>query len=97
MFGVAPAALQQLAPNEMRAQISAVYLFVINLIGLGAGPTVIALVTDRVFHDDNMLRYSLLYVCAAAWLLSALLWWIGLAPYRRTLDQLQSSPSPVLK
>ena len=58
---------------------------------------VIALVTDRVFHDDNMLRYSLLYVCAAAWLLSALLWWIGLAPYRRTLDQLQSSPSPVLK
>ena len=97
MFGVAPAALQQLAPNEMRAQISAVYLFVINLIGLGAGPTVIALVTDRVFHDDSMLRYSLLYVCAAAWLLSALLWWVGLAPYRRTLDQLQSSPSPVLK
>ncbi len=97
MFGVAPAALQQVAPNEMRAQISAVYLFVINLIGLGAGPTVIALVTDRVFHDDLMLRYSILYVCAASWLLSALLWGVGLAPYRRTLDQLQSSPSPVLK
>src|SRR5262249_29269645 len=38
MYGVAPAALQQVAPNEMRAQISAMYLFVVNLVGLGVGP-----------------------------------------------------------
>ena len=38
-YGVAPAALQQVAPNEMRAQISAMYLFVVNLVGLGVGPT----------------------------------------------------------
>jgi MFS family permease len=36
MFGVAPAALQQVAPNEMRAQVSAMYLFVVNIIGLAA-------------------------------------------------------------
>ncbi len=87
MFGVAPAALQQVVPNEMRAQISAMYLFVVNIIGIGTGPTVIALLTDRLFHDDNMLRYSLLIACAGAYAVSALLWRLGLKPYRRSLRQ----------
>jgi len=86
IYGVAPAALQQVVPNEMRAQISALYLFVLNLVGLGVGPTAVALVTDRVFHDDNMLRYSLLIVCTGAYMLSMLLWWLGLKPYRRTVE-----------
>jgi hypothetical protein len=47
-------------------------------------------VTDRVFHDDNMLRYSLLIVCTSAYLLSALMWWLGLKPYRRTVDQAEA-------
>jgi len=87
MYGVAPAALQQVVPNEMRAQISALYLFVLNLVGMGMGPTAVALVTDRVFHDDNMLRYSLLIVCTGAYMLSMLVWWLGLKPYRRTVEQ----------
>ena len=90
MFGVAPAALQQVVPNEMRAQVSAMYLFVINIIGLGAGPTVVALLTDRYFHDDTMLRYSLMIACTGAYLLSALLWRVGLGPFRRTVEQTEA-------
>jgi MFS family permease len=86
MFGVAPAALQLVVPNEMRAQVSALYLFVVNIIGLGAGPTAVALLTDRVFRVENMLRYSLLVVGASAYLLAALLWWLGFDPYRRSVD-----------
>ena len=78
----------------MRAQVSAMYLFAVNLIGLGAGPTVIALITDRVFHNDNMLRYSLLIACTGAYLLSALLWWLGIGPYRRTLRQAEVLRAP---
>lgn len=37
-FGVAPAAIQEIMPNSMRGQASAIYLFVITLIGLGVGP-----------------------------------------------------------
>ncbi|HVL01413.1 MAG TPA: MFS transporter, partial [Dongiaceae bacterium] len=37
-FGVAPAALQDIMPNPMRGQASALYLFVVTLIGLGVGP-----------------------------------------------------------
>jgi MFS family permease len=90
MFGVAPAALQQVVPNEMRAQVSAMYLFVVNIVGLGAGPTVVALLTDRVFHDDNMLRYSLMITCTSGYLLSALLWRLGLGPFRRTVEQAEA-------
>jgi MFS family permease len=87
MYGVAPAALQHVVPNEMRAQISALYLFVLNLVGLGIGPTAVALLTDRVFHDDDMVRYSLLIVCTGAYMLSMSLWWLGLKPFRRTVEQ----------
>ena len=52
-FGLAPAAIQQLMPNIMRGQASAFYLFVVNLIGLGLGPTVVATLTEDVFHDKN--------------------------------------------
>ena len=95
IFGVSPAALQQVVPNEMRAQVSAMYLFVVNIIGLGLGPTVIALLTDHVFHNDNMLRYSLLIACTGAYLFSALLWWLGLKPYRQTVEQADDARQPV--
>ncbi len=88
-FGVAPAAIQQIMPNPMRGQASAIYLFVINLIGLGLGPTAVAMTTDYVFKDDNAVRYSLLMVNIAAHLISAFLLWAGLRPFRDSLDRLQ--------
>lgn len=69
--GVAAAALQQGVPNRMRGMVSALYLFTINLIGLGLGPTAVALVTDFVFGDEQMVRYSLAIVVPAAFFLAA--------------------------
>ncbi|MDG1581266.1 MFS transporter [Pseudomonas sp. GOM6] len=88
-FGVAPAAIQEIMPNSMRGQASAIYLFVITLFGLGLGPTAVALVTDYVFADDNALRYSLLIVTTLAVFGSVLLLWRGLSPYRDSLVRLQ--------
>lgn len=88
-FGVAPAAIQEIMPNAMRGQASALYLFVITLIGLGIGPTAVALVTDFVFADDNALRYSLLIVTALAVLSSIILLYRGLAPYRDSVERLK--------
>lgn len=89
--GAAAAAIQEIVPNEMRAQASALYLFVVNLIGLGMGPTAVALVTDYIFADDAMLRYSLLAVGVAAGTIAALLFWAALAPYRRSVARLQDA------
>jgi MFS family permease len=88
-FGVAPAAIQLIMPNEMRGQASAIYLFVVNLIGLGIGPTVVALTTDYVFHDDNKVNYSILIVSTLAHVAATLLLWRGLKPFGESLDRLK--------
>jgi MFS family permease len=65
--GVGPMAVNQVTPNQYRAQVSAVYLFVVNALGLGVGPTLVPLLNDHVFHDPAKIRYSLIIVvfCAA--------------------------------
>jgi MFS family permease len=84
-FGVAPAAFQKMMPNTMRAQATAVYLFVINLIGMGLGPTVVATLTEDYFHDKRAVHYSLLVVGAAAHATACVLLWLSLRHYRASL------------
>jgi MFS family permease len=65
--GVGPMAINQVTPNQYRAQVSAVYLFVVNALGLGVGPTLVPLLNDHLFHDPLKIRFSLIIVvfCAA--------------------------------
>lgn len=81
-FGVAPAGLQDIVPASMRAQVSALYLFVVNMIGLGLGPTAVAVVTEYVFKDDAAVGRSLLLISLIALSSAALLLKLGQAPYR---------------
>jgi MFS family permease len=64
--GVGPMAVNQVTPNQYRAQVSAVYLFVVNALGLGVGPTLVPFLNDRVFHDPAKIRYSLVIVVFSA-------------------------------
>lgn len=84
-FGVCIAAIQLITPNRMRAQVSALLLFMTNLFGLAMGPSLIAALTDFVFEDDLALGKSLtvlpLVVCPLA---ASLLAW-GLRHYRAAL------------
>jgi MFS family permease len=89
-FGAAAAAIQDIVPNRMRGQTSAVFLFVVNLIGLGLGPTAVALITDYVFADDLALRWSLLIVSLASSTAALLVLAAGRAPYRATLAALKA-------
>ena len=61
-LGSCVALVQLVTPSRMRGQVSAIYLFFINLIALGLGPTAVALVTDRVFHDDRQVGAALAIV-----------------------------------
>lgn len=81
------AALQQITPNRMRARVVALYLLVANILGVGLGPTVVALITDYVFHDEMAVGYSLAAVAfVIPPLCAALLWW-GLPHYRRSIAE----------
>lgn len=87
--GVGPSALQEMMPNQMRGFASAVSGLIVNFIGLGLGPTAIALVTDRVFMNEQMLRYSLACVPPVVLLLGAAIGFMGLKPYLKSLDYLE--------
>jgi MFS family permease len=74
---VAAASLMQISPNEMRAKVSALYYFVVSMVGLGLGPTSVALLTDFWFGDESRLRHSLAIVATVAGLLAvAVLLWV---------------------
>jgi MFS family permease len=64
--GYSPVALQLITPNQLRAQVIAVYFFIAQIIALGIGPTLIAVVTDFVFRDDAALAWSLALVGGVA-------------------------------
>ncbi|OJY66964.1 MAG: hypothetical protein BGP16_17235 [Sphingobium sp. 66-54] len=74
-------AIQIITPNEMRGQINAVYLFAISVIGGGFGPTAIALLTDYVFGNDEMLRYAMSLFVAIVGPIGILCAWLAMKPY----------------
>lgn len=89
-FGAAPAAIAEIMPNQMRGQASAVYLFIVNLIGLGLGPTAVALATDFVFVDENMVGYSLALIGGIALPMAGLVLLAGCRPYRASLERVKA-------
>jgi len=86
-WGAAAAAVQEMTPAPMRAQATAVYLFVINLIGLGLGPSAVAYLTERVFQDDLAVGRSLAYVGLVAHVAAAALLWPGLRAFVRAREE----------
>lgn len=90
-WGAAAAAVQEMTPGPMRAQATAIYLFVINLIGLGVGPSAVAWLTERVFRDDAAVGRSLAWVGLAAHLLAAAVLVAGLRSFVRARESLVSA------
>lgn len=58
-----PTALMMITPNEMRGQVSAVYWFVLSILGLMIGPTAVALASETIFDGPQDIRYGLSLVC----------------------------------
>jgi sugar phosphate permease len=46
--------IQQLSPPDLRARLTAVYVLLVNLVALGAGPTAVAMLSDRLLGKDKL-------------------------------------------
>jgi MFS family permease len=79
------AAMQILTPNRMRARVSALFLFVSNLLGLALGSALVAVLTDYLFADESAVGYSMMIVGTTATLLTIILLACGCKPYRQSL------------
>lgn len=87
--GVMLAALQDVTPNQLRGQVTAVSLLAVNLIGMGLGASVIAAITDFGFGDENALRYSIAITGAVTLPLIVGILLSGMGAYRRGLQEVQ--------
>jgi MFS family permease len=74
------AAFQGIVPNNMRAKITATFLFMFTF-GSALGPNTVSLTTTYVFGDPDDLRYSLALMHAVLGPLAALIFWKGLRAY----------------
>jgi MFS family permease len=81
-YPMAATALQLVTPNRMRAQVTALYLTVVNLIGLGVGPLLVGLFTEHLFSRPSDVRYSLAIVNVFCAPVATLLLLVAARPYR---------------
>jgi len=82
------AAIQRITPNEMRGQVTAVYLFMFIFFG-AIGAQVIGSVNQHVFHSDADLWKSMLLTSAILLPLAAFTISRGIRPYGREVERLE--------
>ena len=84
-MAMAPAALQLVVPNQMRAQVSATWMLVLNIITAGIGPTAVGFISDLLYPDAQGIGRSMALVNAVSVPLAALALWSGLKAFRQAV------------
>jgi MFS family permease len=51
-IALGPVALQSVTSAKIRSQMIALYLFIVNVLGLGIGPSLIAATSDFILQDE---------------------------------------------
>lgn len=92
-IGSTYASLQWIFPNQLRGVVSALLLFVINLIGLTLGPLLPGFFNDSVFRDEKMVGYSIALAVGLATAIGAAVFRSGYAAYRRDYGLMHGPPS----
>ncbi len=93
MFGMAGAvpqnaAVQRVAPNAMRGQVTAIYLFMFTFFG-AMGSFVVGRVQDVVIGDPHQLWKALLITAGTLLPLATLLMIRAIKPYREEVERLE--------
>lgn len=89
--GAAATMTQLIAPPHLRGMVVAVFLLVINVIGIGLGPLSIGLLNDQVFGDPAAIGQSMALVIAFSTVIGTLLLALALRPYARALKELDAA------
>ena len=84
------AALQTVCPSAMRGKITALFLFLFNVVGLALAPILTGFLTDHVFHAEKMIRWSIFAPLIVLNPLALFIVWLGLKPYGREVERLKA-------
>jgi MFS family permease len=84
------AAVQQIVPNELRGQATALYLFMFTAFG-ALGSYVIGWVSNHVVGDEQKLWESMLITAAVFLPTATFCMWRGIGPFRREVERLEAA------
>ena len=87
---LAPVAIINITPNQIRGQVIAIYFFVISMAGYTLGPTSVALLTDYVFQDEGLIRYSISIVALVAGTIGVFAGFKCIPHYRKYISKVQT-------
>ncbi|MBT2187346.1 MFS transporter [Sphingobium nicotianae] len=76
------ALIQLTTPNAMRSQVTALYFILANAIAGTLGPTLVALTTDFIAHNEHDLRYVMVGFRVVLGPIAAYFMYRSIAPYR---------------
>lgn len=79
--------LQAVAPNQLRAQITAIYFLIGNLVSLGLGPTIVASISDSLLGGPSRIGLSLSIVGGITVAFAALILTRTLRPFRNSVEE----------
>jgi MFS family permease len=82
-LGSTYASLQLIVPNQVRAIVAAIMIFILNLGGLGLGPLLPGLFNDFFFKSEAMIGRSIALTVGVAFTVGAIIFALTCAPYRR--------------
>ena len=83
------AAIQRITPNEMRGQVTAIYIFMFIVFG-ALGSQLIGSITQRVFGSDADLWKSIVLTASVLMPLAAFTISRGIKPYGREVERLEA-------
>ncbi len=85
-LGIMALSIVEITPNQMRGQITAVYIFATSMLGMALGGSVLAAFTDFLYQDEALLHYSIATANIIFYPAAALLFWYSLPAYRTALQ-----------
>jgi len=84
------AAIQRVAPQSMRGQVTALYLFMFTFFG-AMGSFAIGLVAQRVVGDESRLWLAIFITAGVLLPIATILMWRACKPYREEIERLEAA------
>jgi MFS family permease len=90
-MGTSSAALQLIFPNRMRAQVGALYLFILNLGGYSMGALMPGIFTDYLFGNPMKVGASIALTMTLGGIFMLVILSLSLRPYRRDYNHMHAA------
>jgi MFS family permease len=74
------AAIQTVTPNRLRGQMTFLFLFIMNVIGMGFGPMIVGALNQYLF-GETQIRLSLAATAVFMGIPAIYVFWRGMRPY----------------